>query len=366
MKLPEIQRRKTRSVTVGDVRIGGGSPVSIQSMTTTPTSDVTATLRQIEALVGAGCDIVRLAAATDADTAALSEIVASAPCPIVADVHFRFRRALEAVAAGVHKIRLNPGNISDRQAVREVIIACKDAGIGIRVGVNEGSIMDRTDAERRAEQLARPMDVLMVETIKSYLAVFAEADFDNMVLSAKSHDAMTTIAVNRALSEQFDYPLHLGLTHAGTAATGMIRSSAAIGTLLAEGIGDTIRISLAGDPVAEVKAAKELLASLRLRRRQEAEIIACPTCGRTAADVATLAEQVGDALADVKTHVTVAVMGCVVNGPGEAAGADAAVCCGKGKAAIYREGKYIRTVSQGEIVEALTVEVRTLLKQKGK
>ncbi len=365
MKLPEIQRRKTRGATVGDVRIGGGAPVSIQSMTTTPTADVAATLRQIEALAEAGCDIVRVAAAAPADTAALGEIVAASPVPIVADVHFRFRRALEAVAAGAHKIRLNPGNISDRHAVREVIIACKDAGIPIRVGVNEGSVMDRTDPSRQAEQLARPMDVLMVETITAYLEVFAEADFDDLVLSAKSHDAMTTIAVNRALSERFDYPLHLGLTHAGTAATGLVRSIAAIGTLLAEGIGDTIRISLAGDPLAEVQAAKELLASLRLRRREGAEIIACPTCGRTTADVAALAEAVGAALADVKTHVTVAVMGCIVNGPGEAAGADAAVCCGKGKAAVYREGKYVRTVPEDEIVDALVAEVRSLLEQRG-
>ncbi len=364
MKLPEIQRRKTRGVTVGGVRIGGGSPVSIQSMTTTPTADVAATLEQIDALACAGCDIVRVAAAAPADTAALGQIVAASPVPIVADVHFRFQRALEAIAAGVHKIRLNPGNITDRQAVREVINACKDAGIGIRVGVNEGSVMDRTDPARQAEQLKKPLDELMVETITDYLEVFIEADFHDLVLSAKSHDAITTIAVNRALSERFDYPLHLGLTHAGTAATGMVRSVAAVGTLLAEGIGDTIRISFAGDPVAEAVAAKELLASLRLRRRDRAEIIACPTCGRTEADVAALAEEVRAALADVKQHVLVAVMGCIVNGPGEAEGADAAVCCGKGKAAIYREGKYIRTVPEEKIVEALVTEVQALVEKK--
>ncbi len=365
MKLPEIQRGKTRGVSVGGVRIGGGAPVSIQSMTTTPTSDVRATLAQIEALAQAGCDIVRVAAATPADTAALGEIVAAAPVPIVADVHFRFQRALESIEAGVHKIRLNPGNISDKQAVREVIDAAKDAGIPIRVGVNEGSVMDRTDGDRRTDQLAKPMDELMVETIADYLEVFIEADFHDLVLSAKSHDAMTTIAVNRALSERFDYPLHLGLTHAGTASTGLVRSVAALGTLLAEGIGDTVRISFAGDPVAEVAAAKELLASLRLRAREGAEIIACPTCGRTEADVATLAEEVRTALADVKPHVTVAVMGCIVNGPGEADGADAAACCGKGKAAIYRQGKYVRTVGEEEIVEALVTEVRSLLEERG-
>ncbi len=363
MELPEIQRRKTRSVTVGGVRIGGGAPVSVQSMTTTPTSDVRATLEQIEALAAAGCDIVRVAAATEADTAALGQIVAEAPVPIVADVHFRFRRALEAIAAGVHKIRLNPGNIADRQSVRAVIDAAAEAGIPIRVGVNEGSVMDRIDPARRAEQSARPMDELMVETIGEYLEVFAEADFHDLVLSAKSHDAMTTVAVNRALSERFDYPLHLGLTHAGTARTGLVRSVAALGALLAEGIGDTVRISLAGDPVVEAEVAKELLASLRLRQREGVEIIACPTCGRTQADVATLAEEVRKALSDVKRHVVVAVMGCIVNGPGEAEGADAAVCCGKAKAAIYRRGKYVRTVAEDEIVEALTTEVRMLLKE---
>ncbi len=361
MKLPEIQRKKTRGVSVGGVRIGDGAPVSIQSMTTTPTSDVRATLTQIEALADAGCDIVRVAAATPEDTAALGEIVASAPVPIVADVHFRFRRALESIEAGVHKIRLNPGNISEKQAVREVIDAAGDAGIPIRVGVNEGSVMDRTDGDHQARQLKKPLNELMVETIADYLEVFIEANFHDLVLSAKSHDAMTTIAVNRALSERFDYPLHLGLTHAGTAATGLVRSVAALGTLLAEGIGDTVRISFAGDPVAEVSAAKELLASLRLRPREGAEIIACPTCGRTQADVATLAQEVSVALADVKPHVIVAVMGCIVNGPGEAAGADAAVCCGKGKAAIYRQGEYVRTVAEEEIVESLVTEVRSLL-----
>jgi len=362
MKRPQIQRRNTRRVNVGGVAIGGGAPVSVQSMTNTTTADAKATLMQIRALAEAGCDIVRVATPTAADTAALGEIVAESPIPVVADVHFHFRRALEAIAAGAHKIRLNPGNISDRLAVRGVIDASKAAGIPIRVGVNEGSVIDRADPRRRAEQLARPIVELMVETISDYLRVFREAGFTDLVLSAKSHDAATCVAVYRALAERYEYPLHLGLTHAGTPATGLIRSTAALGALLAEGIGDTVRISLAGDPVQEVLAARELLASLRLRPRRGVEIIACPTCGRTTADVAGLAEQVRSALADVREHVRVAVMGCIVNGPGEAEDADVAACCGKGKAAIYRGGKRIRTVPEGNIVRALAEEVRAFLR----
>ena len=365
MKLPEIQRRETRRVWVGDVAIGGGAPVSVQSMTTTRTADAAATIAQIEALAEAGCQIVRVAAATRADTAALAEIVAASPIAVVADVHFQVARALEAVTAGVHKIRLNPGNIAQRGQVRAVIDACRETRIPIRVGVNEGSILDRHDAARRDRQLAAGGIVeLMIATLAEYLEVFAEADFHELVLSAKSHDATTCVAVNRALAERFDYPLHLGVTHAGLPETGIVRSAAALGTLLSEGIGDTIRISLSGDPVAEATAAVELLASLRLRDRERVEIIACPTCGRTEADVNALARAVQAALADVKYHISVAVMGCVVNGPGEAQGADVAACCAKEKADIYRSGKRLRTVPHDQIVENLVAEVRNLLAEE--
>ncbi len=360
MKLPDIQRRPSRQVVAGSVAIGGGAPVSVQSMTTTATADVDATVAQIAALTEAGADIVRVAAQTPADTAALAEVVAASAVPVVADVHFHFRRALEAVAAGAHKIRLNPGNIANRDEVREVIAACKDAGIPIRVGVNEGSVVERIDGRRRATQLARPLAELMVETLAAYLEVFDEAGFEDLVLSAKSHDAGTCIAVNRELARRYDYPLHLGLTHAGTAATGVIRSAAALGALLAEGIGDTLRISLSGDPTAEVAAATELLCSLRLRPREGVEIISCPTCGRTTADVAGLAEQVRAAAADVRVHLVVAVMGCVVNGPGEAGEADVAACCGKGKAAIYRAGERVATVPDDKILETLVAIIREI------
>jgi len=349
-------------VRVGDVTIGGDSPVVVQSMTNTPTADAAATIAQVERLVEAGAELVRVAAGTRADTAALGEIVAASEVPIVADVHFHFDRALEAVEAGAAKIRLNPGNISDRDQVRRVIAAAAGRGAAIRVGVNEGSVVERRDEQRRAADLARPLDRLMVEKMAEYLEVFDEAGFEDLVLSAKSHDAYTTVAANRLLAERWDYPLHLGVTHAGTAETGAIRSAAALGTLLSEGIGDTIRISYAGDPVAEVEAALELLWSLRLRRRPGLELIACPTCGRIQMDLAPIAEAVRSALVDVDFPVTVAVMGCVVNGPGEAANADVAVCCGKGTAAIYRAGRKLRTVKADEIVPAILAEVEALRK----
>ena len=346
---------------VGGVTVGGAAPVIVQSMTNTTTADAAATIEQVGRLAEAGAELVRVAVPTRQDTAALSRVVAAAAVPIVADVHYHFDRALEAIDAGAAKIRLNPGNLRDRDQVRQVIAAAADAGVAIRVGVNEGSVVERREGEQRRADLSRPLDLLMVEKMAEYLEVFEEAGFADLVLSAKSHDAYTTVAVNRLLAERWDYPLHLGVTHAGTPETGAIRSAAALGALLAEGIGDTIRISYAGDPVAEVAAARELLWSLRLRRREGLDLIACPTCGRAEMDVAALAEKVREALADVKAPITVAVMGCVVNGPGEAEGADVAVCAGKGKAVLYRRGERVGTVAAAEIVAAVVAEVRGLV-----
>ena len=362
MRLPEIQRRQTKPVKVGSVTIGGGSGVSVQSMTNTLTSDVPATVGQIQALAAAGADLVRVAVPSRKDTAALAEIISASPVPVIADVHFHFDRALEAIEAGAAKIRLNPGNICDRNQVSRVIRAAAQAGIAIRVGVNEGSAVDRGDPDQRQADLKKPLAELMADKLSRYLEIFNQADdsFGNIVLSAKSRDAFTTIAVNRILAQRWDYPLHLGVTHAGTAQSGAIRSTAALATLLAEGIGDTIRISYAGDPINEVHAAVELLCSLRLRERRSVEIIACPTCGRTQMDVATLADQIGKELADVTDPITVAVMGCVVNGPGEADNADVAVCAAKDKAVLFRRGKKIRTVQADQIVQAVITEVRNL------
>ena len=332
-------------------------------MTSTYTHDVDATVRQIRQLAEAGCDIVRVAVPDKRDTAALPAILEQSPVPIVADVHFHFQRALESVEAGVHKIRLNPGNISDRKQVDRVIAACRDRGIPIRVGVNEGSVVERKDKDVRAAQQAgmatdRRSELirLMVEAVEGYVRLFDENDFHDVVLSAKSIDAGMVIDAYRAIADRFDLPLHLGLTHAGPPETGRIRSIAALGSLLAMGIGDTIRISYAADPVLEVEDAKELLCSLGLRNRVEPELIACPTCGRIEIDLIKLVAEVRQKLASIKTPVKVAVMGCVVNGPGEAEGADVAVFAGKGRGIIYVQGKQKRTVDEADMLDALYEE----------
>lgn len=348
---------------VGGVPIGGDAPVSIQSMTSTYTYDIDATVAQIRKLAEGGCDIVRVAVPDKADTEALPAILEQSPVPIVADVHFHFERALEAVEAGVHKIRLNPGNMKDRKQVDRVIRACRERGIPIRVGVNEGSVVERKDKDVRATQMDElatdyrsHMIRLMVETLEDYMRIFDENDFHDVCISAKSIDATMVIDAYRAVSERFDLPLHLGVTHAGPVETGRIRSIAALGSLLAMGIGDTIRISYASDPIHEVEDAKELLCSLGLRNRVEPELIACPTCGRIEIDLIKLVAEVRQKLASIKTPVKVAVMGCVVNGPGEAEGADVAVFAGKGRGIIYVQGEQVRTVTEGEMLEALYEE----------
>ncbi|MBN2560708.1 MAG: flavodoxin-dependent (E)-4-hydroxy-3-methylbut-2-enyl-diphosphate synthase [Phycisphaerae bacterium] len=356
-------RHKTRQVRVGAVAIGGGAPVSIQSMTSTRTRDVDATVAQIHALATAGADIVRVAVPDPRDTEALRHILPQVTVPIVADVHFHYRRAMEAIEAGVHKIRLNPGNIQDRRQVNKVIRACRERGIPIRVGVNEGGIIERRDRAKRAEEKARlaqdhegQLVALMLEKLGETLRIFDENDFCDVVLSAKSPDPRIVIKAYTAISERYDFPLHLGVTHSGPRETGCIRSVVALGTLLAGGIGDTVRISYAGDPVLEVEDAKEMLNCLGLRQRTEPELIACPTCGRIEVDLVTLVRQVRAKLAGIKTPIRVAVMGCVVNGPGEAEGADVAICAGKGKGIIYVRGERKRIVAEADMLDALCEE----------
>lgn len=363
-------RRATRRVTIGNVPVGGGAPVVLQSMTSTYTYDVDATAAQINRLAAAGCDVVRVAVPDVKDTAALPEIIRQSPVPIIADVHFHYQRALEAIDAGVHKIRLNPGNIKDRHQVNEVIRACKSAGIPIRVGVNEGSVVERRDKAARAaekQDLAEDHQTnlvrLMVRKLEDYLRLFEENDFGAVVLAAKSPDPTIVIDACRAISERFDFPLHLGVTHAGPPETGRIRSIAALGTLLAEGIGDTIRISYAADPVHEVEDGKELLCTLGLRPRTEPELIACPTCGRIEVDLFDLVGKVREKLAGIKVPVKVAVMGCVVNGPGECEGADVAIFAGRGKGIIYVQGEQTRTVTEPDMLDALYEEALTLARR---
>ncbi len=365
-------RRPTKTINVGNERtgivtIGGNAPVSVQTMTAGYTYDIDACVAEINRLAAAGSDIVRVAVPQRKDTAALGEILRQTVVPIVADVHFHYQRALEAVEAGVHKIRLNPGNISDRDQVNSVIDACKEAGIPIRIGVNEGSVVERKDKQTRMQELGKffcdhrhgHLIALMIAKLEEYLDIFAERDFHDLCLSAKSMDAGVVIDVYTEVSKRFDYPLHLGVTHAGPKETGAIRSVVALGTLLSNGIGDTVRISYASDHVHEVQDALEMLYCLGLRQRLGAELIACPTCGRIQVDLFTLVQQVRKKLADeITLPIKVAVMGCVVNGPGEAEGADVAVFAGDRRGIIYVQGERVANVPESEILDRLLAECR--------
>lgn len=374
-------RRLTRQVTLGDarvgfVKIGGGkpardgmptspAPVSVQTMTAGYTHDIDACVREIHKLAAAGAHVVRVAVPEKKDTDALKHIIPQVQVPIVADVHFHFQRALEAVEAGVHKIRLNPGNINDREQVIEVIKACKARGLPIRVGVNEGSIIERRDKQKRMKELGAVfsgqkhgyMLAIMIAKLEEYLDIFYEQDFYDIVISAKSMDASLVVDAYTEISNRFDHPLHLGVTHAGPKETGCIRSIAALSGLLVNGIGDTIRISYANDPIYEVEDGLELLYSLGLRERKGVDLIACPTCGRIQVDLFTLVQDVRKQLAEkVTVPMKVAVMGCIVNGPGEAEGADVAVFAGDRRGIIYVQGERVANVPEPEILERLLKE----------
>jgi (E)-4-hydroxy-3-methylbut-2-enyl-diphosphate synthase len=364
-----VERKKTRQITVGDVKIGGDAPVSIQSMTSGYTYEIDSCVAEIDRLHQAGADIVRVAVPQKTDTLALPEILSQVQVPIVADVHFHYKRALESIDAGVHKIRLNPGNIDDESQVCEVIEACRDAGIPIRVGVNEGSVVERKDKQKRQAELASffadrhqgHLLAMMIVKLEEYVELFEKQDFHNICLSAKLMDARMVIDIYREIAERFDYPLHLGVTHAGPRETGSIRSISALGSLLSLGIGDTIRISYANDPVFEVEDAVELLNCLHLRDRIGAELIACPSCGRIQVDLFSLVEDVRKQLADeIDLPIKVAVMGCVVNGPGEAEGADVAVFAGDRRGIIYVQGERVANVHEDEILQRLLDECRHL------
>jgi len=348
-----IKRRKTSVVKVDSVRLGSPFPIVIQSMTKVSTTDVARCVRQVRRLAAAGCSLVRIAVPTKAASRAFAKIVAKAPVPVIADIHFSAARAIEAIEAGAAKIRLNPGNIKKRADVLRIIASAKIHGTAVRIGVNEASIRDLSKADVPAGKRV----ALMLREMTKYVRLFAKAGFSNIVLSAKSADVVRTIEVNRRLADKFSYPIHLGLTHAGLPEDAKAASAIAIGTLLAEGIGDTIRVSVAGDPVQEVVIGKEILKSLGLYKDNEPELIVCPTCGRCQVDVVKLARQVKRALKRANKPVRVAVMGCIVNGPGEAADADVAVCAAKGKGVIYRHGLKRATVSENRLIKALVNEV---------
>jgi (E)-4-hydroxy-3-methylbut-2-enyl-diphosphate synthase len=344
-----LKRRKTRVVDVGGVKIGSSAAVVIQSMTKVPTTDVGRCVRQINQLAEAGCQLVRVAVPTRADTTAFAQIAQKVNIPLIADIHFSPQRAIEAIEAGAAKIRLNPGNIKDRHDILRIIDAAKMHKVAIRIGVNEASIRDL----RKPDVVSGRRVALMLKELKGYVRLFEGRGFSQIVLSAKSSDALRTIEINRRIAETFDYPIHLGLTHAGLPEDACVPSAVTLGTLLAEGIGDTIRVSAAGDPVIETGIAKQILISLGLYPAPKLQLIVCPTCARTEIDIAGLARKVKKAGSSIDKSVRIAVMGCIVNGPGEAADADLAVCAAKNKAFIYRKGKKIATVAENQIIPTL-------------
>lgn len=351
-----IKRRKSRIVKASTIRFGAPHPIAVQSMTKVPTTNVAGCLRQIRKLAEAGCPIIRLAAPTSADTAALKKIVDKSPIPIIADIHFSAERAIEAIEAGACKIRLNPGNIKARKDILKIIDAAKAHKTAIRAGVNEASIRDlKSESVPENKRVA-----LMLREMKKYVRFFEKQNFTNLVLSAKSADTVRTIEINRALAENFNYPIHIGLTHAGLPEDAKIPSAIAIGTLLAEGIGDTIRVSLAADPVEEIHFGKQILSSLGLIESSTPQLTVCPTCGRCKVDVVKLAKQVRKTLKGIDKPAKIAVMGCIVNGPGEAQDADLAVCAAQGKGYIYKQGKKIKTTEEAQLLKTLSEEINNL------
>ena len=355
-----FERKKTRQIHIGSVAIGGGAPISVQSMTNTKTTDTEATVQQIKALTAAGCDIVRLAVPDMAAAENLGNIIKEVKVPLVADIHFDYKLALEAIRQGISGLRLNPGNIGGEEKVRAVVQEAKAHGIPIRIGVNAGSL-DKKMLEKHGGVTPEGL----VESALQHVRILEQQGFYDMKISLKAHDVPMTLAAYRLMSEKVDYPLHLGITEAGTPNTGIIKSAVGIGSLLAEGIGDTFRISLTGDPVVEVKVANEILKALGLKEYGPT-LVACPTCGRTSIDLPAIAAQVEKKLEGITEPIEVAVMGCVVNGPGEARGADVGIAGGKGEGLVFRKGEIVRKVPESELVTELFKEIDAILEERKK
>ena len=347
-------RKITKTVAVGNVLIGGGNPISVQTMTNTKTANVSETVRQIHSIKEAGADIVRVTVNDDAAAAAISDIVKNANMPVVADIHFNHLFALKAIEAGVAKVRINPGNIGDETRIKAVLDKAKEKNIPIRIGVNSGSL-----EKDILEKYGSPTAQALVESALRHIEIANKFDFDNIIIAVKSTSVINTIEAYRLLSQQTDYPLHLGVTEAGSIFTGTIKSSVALGTLLCEGIGDTVRVSLTGNPEVEVEAGIEILSALGLRQKN-IELISCPTCGRLEVNLFEVVQKLEPELKKIKKRLTVAVMGCVVNGPGEAKEADIAVACGKNEAILFIKGVLIKKIKEKEIVSTLLEEIEKL------
>lgn len=344
----------TKAIQVGGVTVGGGAPISIQSMTNTRTDDVEATLSQIRALAAAGCDIVRVAVPDMAAAKAVGKIKENCPLPLVVDIHFDYKLALEAIAAGADKVRINPGNIGGADKVKAVADACRQRGIPIRIGVNGGSLEKELLAK-----YGRVCPEAMVESAFGHIRLLQQFDFDDICVSLKSSSVPITMKAYQLMSQQSNYPLHIGVTEAGTVRMGTLKSAVGIGGLLALGIGDTMRVSLSADPVQEVYAAREILKAAGIRR-EGAELVSCPTCGRTRIDLIALANEVEERLKGVDKPITVAVMGCVVNGPGEASAADCGIAGGVGEGLLFKKGQIIKKVPQDQLVDELFALIDTL------
>ena len=341
----------TKVVKIGDRVIGGGNPILIQSMTNTKTKDVAATVAQIQALTAAGCDIIRCAVPTMEAAEALTEIKKQVSIPVVADIHFDYRLALAAIEHGADKIRINPGNIGSTERVRAVVDAAKERGIPIRVGVNSGSL-EKDLVEKYHGVTAEGI----VESALDKVHLIEDMGYDNLVISIKSSDVMMCVKAHELIATQTDHPLHVGITESGTIISGNIKSSIGLGLILHQGIGDTIRVSLTGDPLEEIKSAKLILRTLGLRKGG-VEVVSCPTCGRTRIDLIGLANQVENMVADIPLDIKVAVMGCVVNGPGEAKEADIGIAGGIGEGLLIKNGEVYKKVPEGELLEALRYEL---------
>ncbi|AKF94593.1 flavodoxin-dependent (E)-4-hydroxy-3-methylbut-2-enyl-diphosphate synthase [Brevibacillus laterosporus] len=352
------KREETKPVFVGGVQIGGQKSVVIQSMTTADTRDVEATLKQIEQLHEAGCQIVRLAVVNEDAAKAIKQIKERSPLPLVADIHFDYRLALTALESGIDKIRINPGNIGNRKRTQAVVDACRERNVPIRIGVNSGSV------ERRLlDKYGYPSPEAIVESAMNHVEILEDLNYDNITISLKSSDVPTMIQTYSLMAERRPYPLHVGVTEAGTQFSGSIKSAVGIGTVLSMGIGDTIRVSLTADPVEEIKVAKQILRSLDIVNNDPV-VIACPSCGRCAIDLIGLATKVEDAVSTLKKPLKVAVMGCAVNGPGEAREADVGVAGGNGEGLIFRNGEIVRKVKEDELFEELMKEIDTIMEEK--
>lgn len=346
-----VHRRKTRKIFVGKVPVGGGSPISVQSMTKTDTRDTKSTLKQIRALAKSGCEIIRIAV-PDIDAAkAIGMIKGNSPIPVIADIHFDWRLALEAIKQGVDGLRINPGNIGAGWKVAEVVSAASEKNIPIRIGVNAGSL-----SKKLLEKYRHPLPAALVESAAEHIDILESLRFRNIKVSLKASNVPTTVEAYRLFSKKFRYPLHIGISEAGPSFTGIIKSSVGLGILLSEGIGDTVRVSLSADPLEEVRVAYEILKSLGLREKG-VNIISCPTCGRCQIDIRGLASKVESRLKDFDKPMTVAVMGCVVNGPGEAREADIGIAGGKGVGLLFKKGKIVKRVKEKALLKELLDEI---------